>query len=319
MIQDLVRTASQVLRDLHRIWLRERLPASSPRRPDPMPCRSFQPLECVVLTDGVGRTLFEEFAKHREADRGDEETGWVLLGLREEKQAIVLATLPAGGERDAGAAHVRFNSGGQVLGSRIVRQWDRRLTTLGVVHTHPGSLRHPSDGDLRGDSAWVGRLRGREGIFGIGTADEVIGKGVLFAQQPRPNVQCLGELCFSWYALADGDRSYRRIPVGMTIGPDLARSLHAIWPTIEANADRLDRLYRQQADLTFDVLADRQCPRLGMTIRLAEPGGAIRVLLDGTKAHYYVVGREQVFAVDPPDEQVDRSVYLLLAELARQG
>ena len=134
---------------------------------------TYGPLERVLLTDGVGRTLFEEFAGHRSEARGEEETGWVLLGLREAREAVVLATLPAGALRDASVAHVRFNSNAQALASRIVRQTDRRLTTLGVVHTHPGSLRHPSDGDFRGDGQWVANLRGKEGVFGIGTADGI--------------------------------------------------------------------------------------------------------------------------------------------------
>src|SRR5262245_49207962 len=70
-------------------------------------------LERVVLADGVGHTLFEEYAEHRKAARGDEETGWVLLGIREANQAVVLATLPAGEMREASTTHVRFNSAGQ--------------------------------------------------------------------------------------------------------------------------------------------------------------------------------------------------------------
>ena len=90
------------------------------------------------------------------------------------------------------ATHIGFNGAGQVLGSRIVRQTDKRLRILGVVHTHPGSLRHPSDGDFQGDSRWVPQLRGNEGIFGIGTADGAT-NGAVFSYQPRPHVQCLGE------------------------------------------------------------------------------------------------------------------------------
>ena len=128
----------------------------------------------------------------------------MLLGVRDVREATVLATLPAGAGRDAGGAHVRFNSSGQALASRIVRQWDKRLTILGVVHTHPGRMRHPSDGDYRGDVQWVGRLRGREGIFGIGTADvfhSTNGNGTLTAHQPQRHIQEMGELCLSWYAL----------------------------------------------------------------------------------------------------------------------
>src|SRR5262249_1299726 len=120
------------------------------------------PLERIRLTDGVGRTLFEQYRSHRCAARGENETGWLLLGLRQARDAVALATLPAGALCDAGVAHVRFNSVAQAVGRRIIRQGDKRLTILGVVHTHPGSLRHPSDGDLRGDRDWVGRLRGGE-------------------------------------------------------------------------------------------------------------------------------------------------------------
>ena len=76
----------------------------------------YAPLRRVLLTDGVAHTLFEEYAAHRSEARGDEETGWVLLGLREADEAVVLATLPAGAEADAGVAHVRFNSEAQAAG-----------------------------------------------------------------------------------------------------------------------------------------------------------------------------------------------------------
>ena len=168
MLQALVSAASRLLHDLNRSYLADRFP---PRFADETPAlspRNYQPLRRVALTDGVGRTLFEEFAEHRRGVRGEEETGWVLLGTRDRDEAVVMATLPAGAERSAGVAHVHFNPDAQALASRIVRQVDRRLTMLGVVHTHPGTLRHPSDGDFRGDSAWVGQLRGREGVFGIG-------------------------------------------------------------------------------------------------------------------------------------------------------
>lgn len=282
-----------------------------------------EPLRRVLLTDGVGRTLFEEYAAHRAAERGDEETGWVLLGLRERDEAVALATLPAGTRRDAGVAHVRFNSNAQALASRIVRQADRRLTILGVVHTHPGSLRHPSDGDFQGDSQWVKQRRGGEGIFGIGTADAAKNatptRGVLFAQQPRPNAQCLGNLCFSWYALRAGERSYRTLPVELTLGPDLARPLHEVWTTLEEHAERLDRLYRQQSGITCGVTEEEAGLTLTVTVPLAETGDAIRVLLRPKDVRYYVLRGGEVFAVDCPADSVDQGVYLLLAELATQG
>src|SRR5262249_34378516 len=137
MLQALLSTASQWLHEVGWSLSRGRMQGADNHTPQPAAVR-YQPLQRALLTDGVGRTLFEEYAAHRAGPRGDEETGWVLLGLRQAREAVVLATLPAGGERSAGVAHVEFNSSGQVLGSRIVRQMDRRLTIVGVVHTHPG-------------------------------------------------------------------------------------------------------------------------------------------------------------------------------------
>src|SRR5439155_13588721 len=116
-------------------------------------------------------------------------------------------------DRDAGEAHVWITGPAHLLASRIVRQQDRGLAMLGVVHTHPGSLRHPSRGDLRGDREWVPQLRGGEGVFGIGTADATTEPGgTPISSHPKPHVQCLGDLRFSWYSLAAGER-YHEIPV----------------------------------------------------------------------------------------------------------
>jgi proteasome lid subunit RPN8/RPN11 len=101
----------------------------------------------ITLTDGITKTLFEDYAEHRRSERGDEEIGWILLGIRQGSEAIALAALPAGAHRDAGAAHIRFNSDAQAVGCRILRQHDKRLQIIGVVHTHPGSLRQPSGGE----------------------------------------------------------------------------------------------------------------------------------------------------------------------------
>src|SRR5689334_7914625 len=102
MWQALVRTVGRLVSDLNRSWLRGPSPLRDRRPPAPSAPARYQPLKRVVLTDEVGRTLFEEYAAHRKGVRGDEETGWVLLGLREESEAVVLATLPAGAERNAG-------------------------------------------------------------------------------------------------------------------------------------------------------------------------------------------------------------------------
>lgn len=315
MWQALVSTANRLLLDFNRAWHREpNTPEAAPLIPSAP--GKYQPLQRVTLSDEVARTLFEEFESHRKGVRGNEETGWVLLGLREEEEAVALATLPAGAESDTGVAHVQFNSGAQVMGSRIVRQQDRRLTILGVVHTHPGSLRHPSDGDYRGDSRWVAHLRGEEGVFGIGTADVKPGNGLQFARQPKPNVQIMGDLCLSWYALGRGDANYRPLPYSLTLGPDLARPLHSVWPSLEHFAGQLDRLYRQQSGVRFEVVSGEQGPALLMNIPLSEPKEALRVLLEGDEVRYYLARDGGLFQADSDDVRVDRGVYLLLAELA---
>lgn len=324
MWQALVSNARRLLADVPRTLLRERLPPGLPHPAGRPVTRDYQTLERVVLTDGVGRTLFEEYAAHRAGACGEEEIGWVLLGLRERTEAVVLATLPAGTQRDASATHVQFNSAGQVIGSLIVRQRERRLSMLGVVHTHPGTLRHPSEGDYRGDSDWLRALtsrrylRGKEGIFGIGTADGKPG-GALFAEQPHPHVQCLGELRLSWYALRHGDPGYRPLPVGLTLGPDLARPLHDVWVAIEAHAERLERLYRQQTGVTFGVVPEESGPWLAVNVPVAGPAAGIRVLLRPKEARYFLVRDGELLAVDCREDRVDRGVYLLLAELAAQG
>ncbi len=323
MLQALVSTASRWLNDLNQSWFGSCEPAVEVAPPPAAP-RSYQRLRRVVLADEVSRTIFQEFSAHRQSARGEEETGWVLLGVRESAETIVLATLPAGTERNAGVAHVRFNASAQALASRIVRQWDRRLSMVGVVHTHPGSLRHPSDGDFRGDSLWVGQLRGREGVFGIGTADgdfEPAG-GALFARQPKSHVQALGPLNLSWYALAEGDQAYRTIPVQLTIGPDLARSLHPVWETIEAFAEPMDRLCRQQAQVSFEVAAGADGLEgvgraLAVNVKLADPDSKLRLLLEKDRVRYHLHRNGDIIELDPKAGPVDRGVYLILAELAK--
>jgi len=282
--------------------------------PPPAP---LAPVARLRLTDTVARTLFAEYAGHLTGERGEEETGWALMGLREGDTATVLATLPAGAGREAGQAHVRFNHTAQALASRIVRQADRRLTLLGVAHTHPSSLRHPSDGDYRGDVRWVAKLRGKEGVFGIGTADAPEDPGEPgLAWQPKPHQQCRLGLCWSWYALGEGDRAYRSIPVEVTIGPDLAGPLRPVWDEIEEHAARLDRLARQLNRMSFGVTAGRQKPALTAEVPLATPGASVRVLLEGKEVRYLLLKDGEALAADLPEPRVDQGVYLLLAELA---
>ncbi len=271
----------------------------------------------LVLTDEVSRILFTEFAEHRETERGNEETGWVLLGIRHADEAIALATVPAGAQRDAGGSHVRFNPTAQAFASRVVRQGNKQLILLGVVHTHPGSLRHPSDGDYRGDIAWVENLRNKEGIFGIGTADANRHPPRNVAWQPSANVQCLGDLCLSWYSLGTGDRNYRPLPVDLTIGPDLAANLRLVWEELENHAERLDRLVRQLTRAQFEVVDGINKPALSLTVPLPDPDRAIRVLMEGKDVRYLLMGPDGAMIADFRDDRVDHGVFVMLAELTQ--
>jgi proteasome lid subunit RPN8/RPN11 len=320
MINGLVSSASRFLGTLNRSLFPERPSILEPTelRPRKVPA-TYERVRHVLLTDEIGRFLFREFAQHREGARGEEEIGWVLLGVRENDHALVLATLPAGAQRSAGVAHVQFNSVAQALASRIVRQWDKRLSIVGVVHTHPGKMRHPSDGDFQGDSQWVGQLRGGEGVFGIGTADGPEEREPLVAVQPEPHLQTLGELCFSWYGLREGDRRYVPLEVRLTLGPDLSAPLHKVWPTVEHHAEPLERLCHQLAGMTFAVMKGQNGPALAASVKTAEPEAALRVVLEGPDIRYFLQRGQDFLAVDPPAPQVDRSVFLLLAEMAGQS
>jgi hypothetical protein len=316
MLQALVQAARRLWSEVSRSANRgQRRPPDRQLEPAPP---VLGPLRRVLLTDGVSRTLFEEYAAHRASGQGHLETGWMLLGRRYGDEAVALASLPTGADSDAGVAHIGFSKASQVLGSRIVRQIDRRLTILGVVHTHPGSLRHPSDGDYRGDIEWVRRLRGKEGIFGIGTAERN-GEAPLWEQHPQPHIQTFGDLCLCWYSLREGDSSYRPVAIELVLGPDLARPLHPIWPIIEAHAERLDRLARQQAGVRFDPAVGNHGPALTVTIPLADSGDAICVLLRDQSVKYIVKRGGDMLEVDLAERRVDHGVYLLLAELAAES
>ena len=280
---------------------------------------NYEPLRRLVLTDEVSRTLFTEFAAHRGTERGDEETGWLLLGLRSTDEALALATLPVGTERNASATHVWLNTSAQALGAHIVRQGGKQLQLLGVVHTHPGSLRHPSDGDYRSDIAWVPTLRGGEGIFGIGTTDAKTHRPPGVAWQPEPSVQCWGELCLSWYGLRAGDRNYRRLPVELTMGPDLALPLRPVWEELDANADRLLRLSLQLNRVNFGVVEGREKPALLVKVPLPDPGRAIQVMMEGKELRYLLVDGGEPLLADIREVFVDQGVYLLLSELASKA
>jgi proteasome lid subunit RPN8/RPN11 len=301
---------------LSQTWER---PRREPLREYVAPREIAPPLSAIrnlVLTDEVARTLFGEYEEHRASVRGSEETGWVLLGVRRAAESIVMATLPAGSQRDAGDCHVRFDPLPQTVASRIVRQSHKQLTMLGVVHTHPGSMRHPSDGDFRGDIEWVAQRKGGEGIFGIGTADATSHDLPMLGWQPAENRQCLGKLGFSWYSLAVGDRAYRPLTVSLTIGPDLALPLRQVWTELEKHAERLERLVRQLNHVSFEVVDGVAKPALAMDIPLADSGRSLRTLMEGADVRYLLCTPDGDMIAEISDPCVDRAVFTILAELA---
>jgi len=300
-------TLKALVRDLRRRW------ATTPQAANDVP-RSpaeLRPLTRIVLTEEVNRTLFAEYAAHRATERGHEEIGWALLGVRTADEATVMATLPAGEHREAGSAHVRFNPLAQELGTRILRQGNRQLTMLGIVHTHPGSMRHPSDGDYRGDIEWVEGLRGREGVFAIGTADAAGNDSWMSAL----HVQADGALAFTWYSLQSGARNYQPLPVKNIPGADRAAPLRAVWTELETQAGRLLRLAGQLVRVQFDVIEGSTKAALVCDVPLPDQGRVIRVVMEGKDVRYLLIDGEQVQMAQFRDDRVDRGVFAMLAEL----
>src|SRR5262249_49369227 len=150
---------------------------------------------------------------------------------------------------------------------------------------------HPSNGDLRGDREWVKYLRGGEGVFAIGTADgkEETDPGV--ADQPKRHSQSYWGLRFSWYALGNGDKHYRKLPIRMTIGPDMARPLHSIWQIIEAHAEGLERLYQLLKDVRFEIVEKENEFALQVFVPLANTADVLCVVLTNGGVRYCLIRR----------------------------
>ena len=216
--------------------------------------------------------------------------------------------MPAGAERDASEGHVRFNTDAQALASFILRQHDKRLREIGVVHTHPGSMRYPSSGDLLGDSRWVGQLRSGEAVFGIGTSDG--------AGEDAEDAHTTGDVCFSWYALRAGESQYRPLPIETQSGADLGLALRHAWHVIETHATPLCVFAGSWPR------ADRYCRREPADTARREnplPMRAATSLLLEAEARYYWECEGKLNAIEPHEPLLDRAVFLILAELAKES
>jgi len=72
--------------------------------------------------------------------------------------------------------------------------------------------------------------------------------------------------------------------------------------------------------VTFGVTADEEEGHwLSVSVPLADPGDAVRVLLSEKQVRYYLLRGGDLLEAECLDERVDRGVYLMLAELAAQS
>jgi hypothetical protein len=91
--------------------------------------------------------------------------------------------------------------------------------------------------------------------------------------------------------------------------------LRGVWPTIERHAPAIDALCEQLAKVTFEVLPAERA--LLVRFGLANPGDAVRVLLRDGDARFFLDQAGTLVAIDPEETQLDRALFLILAELAR--
>ena len=309
----LVRSDARVT--VPQVWQnQEHLAESSTSACHAVDAASLRRLRQVVLSDRLCRTLLEGYQEHLRSGRGHLETAWILLGRRQQEQALALAALPAGARSDAGVAHVRIHGPSHAVFYRILKQFHRDLDLIGIVHTHPGALHHPSSGDYEGDADWVRQLRGQEGIFGIGThieAERTDGSEDI-ATQPEAHILCYGDVRFDWYALARGDANYRPLPLQILPGPDWATPLRPHLSTIEQHAERIERLCQQLRHVRFELTSEAVL----VSMRLPDEAGELKVRLTGGERPQYFLARGRDWLPADTDElRIDRAVYNILAAL----
>lgn len=263
------------------------------------------------VAQGVLATLFDEYADHRQSLRGNEEIGWLLLGRRSDDEIHVVGTIPAGTHRDASAVHVSFDIEAQTLASRIVRQTDRRLQIVGIVHTHPGSMRHPSDGDLHGDKQWIRQLQYAEGLFAIGTAD---GR----ASAANASTTVVNGLCFSWYALGADDADYRRAEIDVLAGADVGSPLRDIWAAVEWSNKPINRICQLFAAVRLGIITEDGVAWVRVAIVLPWPGQQLYILLSTTEVRYYWEDGQSLVAIDPQEADIEVALLMILTELTRK-
>lgn len=287
----------------------------------------------MKIHSGVLRSMFGDFLAHKETDRGEDETGWLLLGTRKAGAKVIEAALPAGEFRDAGVSHVNMNSTAQAVAMRILKKAHPELDVLGVAHTHPGRLNRPSNGDFQGDRLWVPNLRGGEGIFAIGIwscgnpvnpgdgpmntcgedddAAEILGAG--------SRSHSMGGAVFNWFSLASGESWYRGLSVEETPGVDLGLEIRGHWDLIEFFAGSIERLVQMQPGIQMGLipLGSMATPTMVLCQPLARAGEELQVVLQGRGAGFFHMGMENPEEIAGPPENLVTAFYEVMARLSR--
>lgn len=155
----------------------------------------------LMLPNSVLDSLFADWPAVGDVDEigWPIEAGWLLLGIRQE---CLQATAALRGEGQG-----RSVTFGALWDSVMeMRAEDKRIEVLGLVHTHPGSNHFPSDADFDADRQWLKRLRGRAGVFGIGTS-------LADAGSIKEAVSVRGEQAITWWSLSDISEWYEPLTV----------------------------------------------------------------------------------------------------------
>src|SRR5262249_27192280 len=111
-------------------------------------------------------------------------------------------------------------------------------------------------------------------------------------------------------------RNYRSIPVQLVDGPDLAAPLRSVWPILEENGERLERLTQQLAKVSFEVVPFEQHSALAVNVVLPGSARNLRAVLGKKEIHYFLEREGAVLAADLRDPYIDRGIYRLLADVA---
>src|SRR5438552_3614729 len=115
--------------------------------------------------------------------------------------------------------------------------------------------------------------------------------------------------CFWACVKASRRLPWRRCPpraIAMPVKPTCGLPVRPVWPEIEAYAERLERLARQQSRVKFEIAQGHAGPALNVFMELAEPGHAVRVAIEGKEVRYYYEADGEAFQADLPDASPDQ-------------